>query len=89
MNSTVIVLNPPGLRIPTELPDHSAFRAWVNAAELPRGVRNDYLAGEVEIDTSPQTSPRTGHPRPPWSRVFTVSSSSALTSGSSSPTAVG
>lgn len=63
MNSTVIVLNPPGLRIPTELPDLAAFRAWVNAAELPHGVRIDYLAGEVEIDMSPEDVTTHGTPK--------------------------
>jgi Uma2 family endonuclease len=63
MNSTVIVLTPPGLRIPTELSDLSAFRAWVNAAELPHGVRIDYLAGEVEIDMSPEDVTTHGTPK--------------------------
>jgi len=63
MNSTVIVLKPPGLRIPTELPDLAAFRAWVNAAELPHGVRIDYLAGEVAIDMSPEDVTTHGTPK--------------------------
>ena len=63
MNSTVIVLNPPGLRIPTELPDLAAFRAWVSTAELPHGVRIDYLAGEVEIDMAPEDVTTHGTPK--------------------------
>ena len=63
MKSTVIVLNPPGLRIPTALPDLSAFRAWVHTAEVPHGVRIDYLAGEVEIDMSPEDVTTHGTPK--------------------------
>lgn len=63
MSTTVIVLNPPGLRIPTELPDLAAFRAWVQTAEVPQGVRIDYLAGEVEIDLSPEDVTTHGTPK--------------------------
>lgn len=63
MNPTVIVVNPPGLRIPTDIAGLSAFRAWTRSTEFPQGVRIDYLAGQVEIDMAPEDVTTHGTPK--------------------------
>ena len=63
MSSTVIVVHPRGLRIPTALGDLGAFCAWARSEEFPEGVRIDYLAGEVDIDISPEDVTTHGTPK--------------------------
>lgn len=61
MNGTVIVLQPTGTRIPAELPDLAAFRAWTRSADFPENGRIDWISGEVEIEFKLYRPQRSGY----------------------------
>src|ERR1043166_4240757 len=42
------------LRIPSEINDFGRFREWVASDEFPDTGRIDYLAGDVEVEMSPE-----------------------------------
>jgi Uma2 family endonuclease len=42
------------VRIPASAMDHAGFRAWVLSADLPSGVRATFVAGEVDLEMSPE-----------------------------------
>jgi Uma2 family endonuclease len=48
------VVNAENLRIPKEALTFEGFRRWVHMPEFPETGRIDYLAGDVEIDMSPE-----------------------------------
>jgi Uma2 family endonuclease len=48
------VLIAENLRIPKEALTFEGFRKWVHTPEFPETGRIDYLAGDVEIDMSPE-----------------------------------
>jgi Uma2 family endonuclease len=63
MSASIIVVNPRGLRIPAAVTALPAFRAWAQSEAFPQGVRIDYLAGEVDIDMSPEDVTTHGTPK--------------------------
>ncbi len=54
MTDASIVIHPRGLRIPAGVGTLEAFRDWCRSDAFPRGGRIDFLAGEVDIDVSPE-----------------------------------
>jgi Uma2 family endonuclease len=42
------------LRIPPEAQSFGGFRSWAHGEEFPERGRIDYLAGEIEVDMSPE-----------------------------------
>jgi len=63
MAAHVIVLEPEGLRIPADVADLERFRSWARSDDFPERGRIDYLAGEVNIDTSPEDVTTHGTPK--------------------------
>jgi Uma2 family endonuclease len=43
-----------GLRIPTEAFTYEGFQEWLVSGEFPESGRIDFLAGDVEVDMSPE-----------------------------------
>ncbi len=61
--SAMILLQPDGVRIPTSLPDLRSFRRWALSTEFPEKGRIDWVAGEVEVDMSPEDLNTHGSPK--------------------------
>jgi len=53
MTSVAVVLEDE-LRIPAESHELDAFRRWVHSPDFPERGRVDYLAGDIEVDMSPE-----------------------------------
>ncbi len=58
-----ILLQPDGVRIPTSLPDLESFRRWARSNEFPEKGRIDWIAGDVEVDMSPEDLNTHGSPK--------------------------
>ncbi|HUP24424.1 MAG TPA: Uma2 family endonuclease [Thermoanaerobaculia bacterium] len=52
--SPAVVIEEQQLRIPSGLDSLAAFRAWATSGDFPERGRIDYLAGEVEVEMSPE-----------------------------------
>ena len=58
-----IILAEEGIRIPAGVTDLETFRRWARSDEFPERGKITYLAGEVEIDMSPEEGNTHGSPK--------------------------
>lgn len=62
-HTTTILIQPDGVTVPTGIPGLRVFRRWVHSPRFPEKGRIDWLAGQVEVDMSPEDLTTHGTPK--------------------------
>jgi Uma2 family endonuclease len=63
MDRTPAVIFEERLRVPVSAHTLEGFRAWLRSGEFPEGGRIDFLAGDVEVEMSPEDLLTHGEPK--------------------------